>query len=132
MVVAQVDSPEVAGTLRVGDQILEFNDKPVTGSLFSVGVIVVEMITGRRPFKGRTYHEQLTAILHESFHLPVHTPEEQYLDAALQKSLAKDPKQRFASASAMRAELIPAIQSYKSPIRGSVERLEADTIIFEG
>jgi len=100
--------------------------------LFSVGAIAVEMITGRRPFRGQNYHEQLTAILHEPFHLAGDTADEKYMDAVLQRSLAKDPNERFASAMDMRTELIPAIRAYKSPSANRSQRLEADTIIFEG
>jgi serine/threonine-protein kinase len=99
--------------------------------LFSVGVIIVEMLTGRRPFGGRSYHEQLTAILHEQFHLEGESEDVKRLDAALQKSLAKNPADRFASATEMRAELIPAVHSYKGLPVATQEKLEADTIIFE-
>ena len=100
--------------------------------LFSIGVIAVEMITGRRPFGGKNYHEHLTAILHQPFHLAGDTDDAKRLDAALQKSLAKEPENRFASASEMRAELIPAIRSFKGYTASAPEKLEADTIIFEG
>ena len=100
--------------------------------LFSIGVIAVEMLTGRRPFGGRNYHEQLTAILHEPFHLEGKSEDAKRLDAALQKSLAKNPDDRFDSAAEMRAELIPAVNSYKGLPITMHEKLEADTIIFEG
>ena len=100
--------------------------------LFSIGVIAVEMLTGRRPFGGRNYHEQLTAILHEPFHLEGESEDAKRLDAVLQKSLAKNPDDRFASAAEMRAELIPAVHSYKGLPTATHEKFEADTIIFEG
>jgi len=43
--------------------------------LFSIGVMVVEALTGSRPFTGKTYHELLTSILHGTFHLPIDSPE---------------------------------------------------------
>ena len=100
--------------------------------LFSIGVIAVEMLSGRRPFGGRNYHEQLTAILHEPFHLGGKSEDAKRLDAALQKSLAKNPDDRFASAAEMRADLIPAVYSYKGRRVATQEKLEADTIILEG
>lgn len=78
--------------------------------LFSIGVMVVEAVTGRRPFTGTTYHELLNNILNAPYHLEAASPAARELDAALQKSLAKDPSARYASAAAMQAELIPALR----------------------
>jgi serine/threonine-protein kinase len=80
------------------------------GDLFSIGVIAVEVLTGRKPFLGRTYHELLTSILHESFHLESAVPEVAVLDEVLQTCLAKSPKDRFTSAAEMQRALIPAIR----------------------
>lgn len=77
--------------------------------LFSVGVIAVEALTGHRPFGGKSYHELLTSILHEPFHLRSRAPEAVALDEVIQKCLAKDLKDRFASAAEMQRALIPAI-----------------------
>ena len=100
--------------------------------LFSIGVITVEMVTGRRPFGGRNYHEQLTAILHQPFHLEGESKDAKQLDAVLQKSLAKDRAARFDSAADMSAELIPAVSGYQAPRLAAPEKLEADTMIIEG
>ncbi len=78
--------------------------------IFSVGVIAVEALTGHRPFGGRSYHELLTSILHEPFHLGSSSaPEAVALDHALQRCLAKDPEDRFTSAAETQQALIPAI-----------------------
>ncbi|MDQ3685875.1 MAG: serine/threonine protein kinase, partial [Acidobacteriota bacterium] len=78
--------------------------------LFSIGVIVVEALTGHRPFSGRSYHELLTAILSEPYHLVPSAPEVVTLDEVLQRCLAKNPKDRFASAAETQRALIPAIR----------------------
>jgi serine/threonine protein kinase len=78
--------------------------------IFSLGVTVVEALTGHRPFLGCTSAELIAAILHASFHLPGEAPEIERLDRVLQKCLAKDRKQRFASVSALHHEAIPAIE----------------------
>ena len=80
--------------------------------LFSIGVMVVEALTGSRPFSGKTYHELLTSILQRGFHLPIDSPEAERLDAVLQKCIAKDRGDRFSTAAAMQTELIPAIREY--------------------
>ncbi|MBA3439159.1 MAG: protein kinase [Pyrinomonadaceae bacterium] len=93
--------------------------------IFSIGVIAVEALTGKRPFRGRTYHELLTSILSELFHLERSAPEMGALDEVLQRCLAKDPQDRFTSAAETQRALIPAIRrcptltldSHVSPMR---------------
>jgi hypothetical protein len=77
--------------------------------LFSIGVIVVEALTGRRPFNGKTYHELLNSILNQPFQLEGDVAEVVALDEVLQKCLAKDARDRFSSAAEMQSKLIPAI-----------------------
>lgn len=84
--------------------------------IFSLGVMVVEALTGHRPFVGRTSAELITAILSTPFHLQGDAPPVDQLDGVrqlddvLQRCLAKDRVQRFDSVSAMQQELIPAIE----------------------
>jgi serine/threonine protein kinase len=79
--------------------------------LFSIGVMVVEALTGRRPFRGNTYQQLLTSILQGAFHLQGGSGEAQRLDEVLQRCLAKDRKHRFSSAAEMQKELIPALRN---------------------
>jgi eukaryotic-like serine/threonine-protein kinase len=81
---------------------------------FSIGVIAVESLTGRRPFNGRTYPELLTSILHGSFHLKGDAKDILILDSILNKCLAKDPNERFSSAAEMQKGIVPAIYNCDS------------------
>jgi len=105
-----------------GEEVDERSD------IFALGVMAVEALTGHRPFVGRTSAELITAILSVPFHLPstifsqlsdaggVTGDEVRRLDAVrrldevLQRCLAKDRGQRFASVAAMQQMLIPAIE----------------------
>jgi eukaryotic-like serine/threonine-protein kinase len=98
--------------------------------LFSLGVIAVEMITGRRPFGGNSYHEHLTAILQNTFQLKGEGPEVEKLNEVLQSCLAKEPTDRFASATEMRKELIPVLRDCPALQRETSVSLDADTAIF--
>ena len=99
--------------------------------LFSLGVMVVEVLTGHRPFGGKTYRELLTSILHSSFHLAGGSKEARHLDAVLQKCLAKDRKDRFRSAAEMQTELIPAVGKYRPLMAQEPTSQEADTAIMK-
>jgi serine/threonine protein kinase len=94
-----------------GEEVDERSD------IFSLGVMVVEALTGHRPFVGRTSAELITAILSAPFHLLAEaravagtSDEVRQLDEVLQGCLAKDRAQRFDSVAAMQRELIPAIE----------------------
>jgi eukaryotic-like serine/threonine-protein kinase len=87
-----------------GEEVDEASD------IFSVGVIVVEALTGQRPFRGRTAAELITAILNTTIQLPGESPDVLHLDEILQRCLAKDRRQRFSSAAALQQALIPAIE----------------------
>ncbi|HEV7904599.1 MAG TPA: protein kinase, partial [Pyrinomonadaceae bacterium] len=100
--------------------------------LFSIGVMVVEAVTGRRPFTGTTYHELLSNILNAPYHLAAGSPAAHALDAVLQKSLAKDRAARYDSAAAMQQELTPALR--QCPPLVSPEEpaaLDAETFILK-
>ena len=107
-----------------GEEIDERSD------IFSIGVMVVEALTGRRPFSGRTYAELLTAVLHGSYHLEGNSSEVKCLDEALQRCLAKDPAKRFASAAKAQQELIPAIRSCPVFSASATDALNEDTRIM--
>ncbi len=78
----------------------------VRADLYSVGVLLFELLAGRRPFVGLTTREIVQK--HLSWPPPpLEVPAE--LDAVIRKSLAKDPDHRFDSAEAMHAALIDAI-----------------------
>jgi serine/threonine protein kinase len=78
--------------------------------IFAVGVMVVEALTGRRPFGGKNYAELMTAALHQPFHLTGEAPAIRRLDAVLQKCLAKEPQRRYNAATELQTELIPALE----------------------
>jgi len=77
--------------------------------IFAIGVMVVETLVGERPFGGQTPHEVLTSLLHSEYHLPGESIEIRALDAVVQRCLAKDPRDRYGSASEVATELVPTL-----------------------
>ncbi len=84
-----------------GDEVDQRSD------LFSLGVILFEMCTGRRPFEGRTWSDLASSILRDqpasvttlNIYLPRH------LGRIIRHCLEKDPKRRFQTALDLRNEL---------------------------
>ena len=75
--------------------------------IFSLGVVFYELLTGKRPFEGPTYAAVVDKVLHATPPPvldcnPAATPE---LSRVVERMLAKDPSQRFASASELMREL---------------------------
>ncbi|NLB94505.1 MAG: serine/threonine protein kinase [Armatimonadetes bacterium] len=71
--------------------------------LFSVGVLLHEMLTGRRPFGGTTVTQITHAIVHEEPAIAPSIPP--HLSAVIAKALCKDPSGRFGSAEEMASVL---------------------------
>ncbi|HKC23689.1 MAG TPA: serine/threonine-protein kinase, partial [Thermoanaerobaculia bacterium] len=77
--------------------------------VFALGVLAVETLTGRLPFRGASARELMIATLNDPYHLPGDGPEIEALDAVLQRCLAKDPSLRYATVTELAEELLPAL-----------------------
>jgi hypothetical protein len=79
--------------------------------LFSVGVMLYEMVTGERPFEGQSLTTIMYKIVHEEPIAPrkLDSTIHPGLSAIVEKALAKAPEGRFQSGS----ELAAALENYK-------------------
>jgi len=78
--------------------------------LFSVGVMLYEMITGERPFEGQSITTIMYKIVHETPIPPLKLDSSIHpgISAIIEKSLAKSPEKRFQTG----AELTKALENY--------------------
>ncbi len=83
--------------------------------LFSVGVMVFEVLTGALPFPGNSHTERMLSVLHGEVAIPPGWAGGLRLESALKKCLARDPANRFASAKELRGTLVPLIAGHPHP-----------------
>lgn len=98
--------------------------------LFSVGVILYEMVTGERPFEGQSITTIMYKIVHETPIPPrkldatIHPG----LSALIEKALSKSADDRFPNGES----LFRALQNYKTASLSNVNTLEQPTGDFPG
>lgn len=95
--------PEVLGNGEVGPH----------SDIFSIGVILHELLTGQRLFEAENQMAAMFKVLHEDIRAPsaVDRNVDAKLDAVVMKALARDPAQRYRSA----GEMVAAIEAYLTP-----------------
>ncbi len=94
--------------------------------LFSFGMVLYQMATGRRAFEGETVAEMQDAILHQTA-APAHDANPHVpraLDPIISKALEKDREQRYQSAAEMREDLA-RVQRQVQPSRLRLRKLFA-------
>lgn len=87
----------------------QVSGQPLDGrsDLYSIGVILYRMVTGRRPFEGENEYVVMTGHVNETPASPREFGCDEELSHLVMKSLAKRPESRFQSASEFRQALAP-------------------------
>src|SRR5207248_524875 len=101
--------------------------KPLDGrsDLFSVGVMLFEMITGERPFEGQSITTIMYKIVHETPVPPRKLDSSIHpgLSYVIEKTLQKSPDARFQTG----AELTRALENYRTADVATLTSLDAPT-----
>lgn len=74
--------------------------------IYSVGVTLFQMLTGERPYRGSTAYQ----VMHQHMrgdppHLPTNLAIPSFVDAVIQRAMAKNPKERYPDTTTMSAAL---------------------------
>jgi serine/threonine-protein kinase len=80
--------------------------------LFSLGIVLYEMVAGQKPFRGESLPELMFKIIKEEPEMgPIPDgPEWQRLRGVIMRALQKKPEDRYPDAGAMRADLELALK----------------------
>ncbi len=94
---------------------LRGTDLDKRSDLFSLGIILFEMLTGQKPFFGENYQEVITRILTENPPKPskINPEIDARVEFILKKALEKDKERRFQDAEELIEELDKQISWYK-------------------
>ena len=79
--------------------------------IFSLGVVMFEMATGKLPFPGKTSVDVMHALVHDSPQ-PMGPSVPQGLQQIIRKALAKDPAERYQSADVMEESLRALVRDH--------------------
>ncbi len=79
--------------------------------IYSLGIVLYEMLTGDKPYKGDSHIE--TIVAHMSDPLPVLPPELHRYHTLIKKMIAKSPDDRFTSA----AEMVRFVLQLRKPVK---------------
>ncbi len=93
--------------------------------IFSLGVVMYELVVGQKPFLGRTVGETINSVVNQpaqplGLDNPVFSPA---LDSIILKCLEKDPEKRYASAKELAADLKRLQQEAERALDASDEPL---------
>jgi eukaryotic-like serine/threonine-protein kinase len=83
--------------------------------LFSLGIILYEMLTGQHPWPRNSPVETLHAILHDDPPFNASSPSGAELAPIVQKLLCRNPRERYSSADAV----LEALSSHVAPLRSA-------------
>ena len=97
--------------------------------IFAAGILLFELVTGERPFRGTTFVDVLQAVMTE--HPPALSGSAALvaIDRIVQRALAKDPAERFASAAAMAIELRRIADLPRDPLPLQIKRLKRIAVL---
>ena len=106
------DGDEYSGTpAYMAPEYIDRHESSERSDIFSAGLVLFEMLTGRRAVEGVSLFQIMNQITNEDIKLPVNVAVDDRLSGILYKALARNPEVRFQSA----AQFAEALDRYLEP-----------------
>jgi eukaryotic-like serine/threonine-protein kinase len=106
----------IAGTLPyMAPEVILGGPADARSDIWALGVMLVELVSGRRPFAGKTAFDLTSAIVHSPPELPGHIPTG--VRAIVERCLKKSPGERYQSAAEVAAALDAVMTASATPAR---------------
>jgi tRNA A-37 threonylcarbamoyl transferase component Bud32 len=127
--IARVDSSSMTRTgiamgtpNYIAPELLQGKSVDRRCDIFSVGVVIYEMLTGRRPFKGENLTSLIYSIINDKPPSPSSINENIPLlfDHIVDRALKKDPVERYQKASDLKSALSDFIGSFGGPSKVNI------------
>jgi serine/threonine protein kinase len=98
----------------IAPEILQGKTADKRSDIFSLGVVLYEILTGQKPFKGETISALIYSILNDHPPMPSALNEKTptLFDRIAGKALEKDPEGRYQNASEMETQLKEFLSSF--------------------
>ncbi len=104
MLITDTGAGEVVGTpYYLSPEQAQGRRVDTRADLYSLGILAYEMLTGNKPYHATTTHDLLR--LHVEAPVPTLPPQHRHLQPVLDRLMAKEPEQRYASATELLDDL---------------------------
>jgi serine/threonine protein kinase len=103
------------------EQIRNSSDVDARSDIWSLGVVMHELLTGHPPFQGNFLGDIISSICGDDYALPAREDLPAELAEILMRCLAKDPEERFQSAEELARAFWPIMRTVASQV--SIERI---------
>jgi serine/threonine protein kinase len=121
----------VLGTVKyMAPEQLQGRAIDARADLFSIGVILYEMLSGRAPFEGETLAALVDQVMHRDSPALGGSPGVAAVDRVIHKALAKSVADRYATAAAMAGDLRVALTSARGPASSAQARAVTRVIVL--
>ena len=110
------EQPLLGTPCYMAPEYLEHRQSTPLGDIFAAGLVLYEMLVGRRAITGNSVHEIVNKLVQTDVRLPETTDVDERLVAIVHKALARQPELRYQNARQMREALDEFLEPEAAPV----------------
>ena len=116
------EQPLLGTPCYMAPEYLEHRQSTPLGDIFAAGLVLYEMLVGRRAITGNSVHEIVNKLVQTDVRLPETTDVDERLVAIVHKALARQPELRYQNAHQMREALDEFLEPEAAPVAEGVRQ----------